>query len=108
MGELFQVEYTLRVFVKYENWRKRGEGEFITLPIRIINTPRLGPTEEPFRVPAMWNPIAMNWEQVLVALPDDDDTTYYYREVYKPRWDKWHGRIEGIEKELEDAQEKKI
>lgn len=69
LGELFQVEYTLRVFVKYENWRKRGEGERITLPLRIINTPRLGPSDEPFRVPQNWSPVVRNWEQCLVALP---------------------------------------
>jgi hypothetical protein len=37
LGALFCVEYQLRVFVKYENWMKRGEGEYITLPIKIHN-----------------------------------------------------------------------
>lgn len=57
LGSIFSVEYALRVFVKYDNWLKHGEGEYITLPIRIHNTPNLGPASEPFRVPEDWNPI---------------------------------------------------
>lgn len=57
LGQVFSVEYVLRVFVKYDNWMKHGEGEYISMPIKIINTPCLGPTQEPFRVPAEWNPI---------------------------------------------------
>jgi len=44
LGQVFSVEYVLRVFVKYENWMKHGEGEHISLPVKIINTPTLGPT----------------------------------------------------------------
>lgn len=62
LGQVFTVEYALRVFVKYDNWMKHGEGEYITLPIKIINTPELGPTQEPFRVPENWNPIQGNNE----------------------------------------------
>lgn len=54
---MFTIEYALRVFVKYDNWMKHGEGEYITLPIKILNTQFLGPSEEPFRVPLEWNPI---------------------------------------------------
>jgi hypothetical protein len=41
---------------------KHGEGEYITLPIKIINTPELGASQEPFRVPDIWNPIQGNYE----------------------------------------------
>jgi hypothetical protein len=95
------VEYALRVFVKYDNWMKHGEGEYITLPIRIINTPCLGPTQEPFRVPEQWDPIQGNYEQVPVQM-DSDKPTEYYRTVYKPKWDKWHGKVTDLEKKLEE------
>ena len=50
---------------------KHGEGEYITLPIRIHNTPsNLGPANEPFRVPEEWNPVQGNYEQVPVQIPD--------------------------------------
>lgn len=34
--------------------------------------------------------------------------TAYYNKVYKPRWDKWHGKVEALEKELDEQMLQKI
>lgn len=101
LGAIFAVEYTLRVFVKHDNWLKHGEGEYISLPIRIINTPYLGASNEPFRVPEVWNPIQGNYEQEIVSMKGDAKSDYY-NTVYRPRWDKWNGKVTELEKKLED------
>lgn len=33
---------------------------------------------------------------------DSDKPTEYYRTVYKPKWDKWHGKVTDLEKKLEE------
>lgn len=101
LGAVFQVEYTLRVFVKHDNWLKLGEGEYISLPIKINNTPFLGPSNEPFRVPAEWNPIQGNYEQEIVCMKGDARSEYY-NNIFRPRWDKWHGKVTDLEKKLEE------
>lgn len=37
--KLYQIQYTIKVFVKYDRITERGEGECITIPIRILETP---------------------------------------------------------------------
>lgn len=86
---------------------KHGEGQCITLPIKIINTPELGPSHEPFRVPEQWNPIQGNYEQVPVY-QDEKKTSDYYEKVIKPKWDKWHGRVADLEKKLLTELEKNM
>ena len=34
-GNLFEVEYTLRAYVKHEAWNDFGEGNCVMLPIKI-------------------------------------------------------------------------
>lgn len=37
--KLYQVQYTLKVFVKHDVFSQRGEGEGVTIPIRILEKP---------------------------------------------------------------------
>lgn len=103
LGLLFSVDYCLRVFVKYDSFMKRGEGEYITMPIKILNTPFLGKTDEPFRVPDQWDPFQCNHKQVPVQMDTEDGLSEYFKTVTRPRWRKWHGRMTDLEKKLEDA-----
>ena len=82
---------------------KRGEGEYITMPIKILNTPFLGKTDEPFRVPEQWDPFQCNHKQVPVQMDTEDGLSEYFKTVTRPRWKKWHGRMTDLEKKLEDA-----
>ena len=38
-GDLYQVVYSLKVFVKHDGLTSRGEGACVTIPIRIIPLP---------------------------------------------------------------------
>lgn len=37
--KLFQVQYTLKVFIKYDRITERGEGDCVTIPLRILEKP---------------------------------------------------------------------
>lgn len=39
-GDLFSISYTLRVFIKHDSYNAFGEGNCITLPIKIIQPPQ--------------------------------------------------------------------
>jgi hypothetical protein len=56
MGQVFSVQYHLKVYVKLDGIFERGQGSCVKLPIRIMATPRVEPTQEPWRIPANWNP----------------------------------------------------
>lgn len=35
-GRLFQIEYSLKFFVKHDSWDEFGEGTCVEMPIRIV------------------------------------------------------------------------
>jgi ubiquitin-protein ligase len=41
-GHLFQVQYTVKIFVKHDAMTQFGEGECLTFPIKILEKPPLG------------------------------------------------------------------
>jgi len=41
LGSVFQINYMFKVFVKHGAWNSVGEGDCVSLPLRIINAPRL-------------------------------------------------------------------
>jgi hypothetical protein len=41
-GKLFNIEFSLNVFVKHDSWNEFGEGNCVSLPIKIHQTPILG------------------------------------------------------------------
>lgn len=51
IGSVFKIEYFLKVFVKFNAWNSRGEGDLTILPIKILTTPKLIVSEENYRVP---------------------------------------------------------
>lgn len=47
-GDLFQILYSIKIFVKHDSVTQRGEGACITLPIRILPAPiKLSPEQKP-------------------------------------------------------------
>lgn len=42
-GKTFNIEYILRVYVKHDSWNEMGEGNFVSFPISINQSPISGP-----------------------------------------------------------------
>jgi hypothetical protein len=57
LGEVFAIGYIFNVFVKFKSLTDLGEGDKISLPVRIFNTPKLIQSTEAYRVPNQWNPV---------------------------------------------------
>jgi len=47
----------MKVYVKADAWNEFGEGDLVQMPVRILNTPKLVESTEPYRIPHNWNPI---------------------------------------------------
>jgi hypothetical protein len=37
-GRLFQIEYSLKFFVKHDSWDEFGEGTCVEMPVKIVQT----------------------------------------------------------------------
>ena len=35
-GSLYEVSYTIHVFMKHDSWKEFGQGIFVSVPIRIV------------------------------------------------------------------------
>ena len=70
MGQIFQVKYMLKVYLKHEGFLEFGAGECVSLPVKILATPKLDPSNEPWRVPDPWNPVAPLEEPAYLYLQD--------------------------------------
>lgn len=56
-GDLFEVKYVLRVFVKHDSYNAFGEGNYIELPIKVIQPPQNTLTMDVIKnIPEGWNP----------------------------------------------------
>lgn len=56
MGQVFQVQYVLKVYLKHDGFFSRGQGSSVNMPIKILAIPHMDPSTEPWRVPEEWNP----------------------------------------------------
>ena len=41
-GHMFQVQYSIKIFVKHDSMTQFGEGEVLTFPIKILERPPAG------------------------------------------------------------------
>lgn len=62
-GHLWNVVYSVKVFVKHDSITQRGEGECITLPIRVVGKPEshervIEESKEPLFAPVLTNEAA--------------------------------------------------
>lgn len=60
------------------------------MPIRILNTPKLVESTEPYRVPANWNPVDGTGGQPCYLWQDEQVKSDYYKKVYDANWKVWH------------------
>jgi len=56
LGQVFQVQYFFKVYLKHDGLFEKGPGKWCNLPLKILSTRHLEPSTEPFRVPNNWNP----------------------------------------------------
>lgn len=93
-GNLFSVEYSLRVFVKHDSWNEFGQGNCINLPIQVIQPPIDITSDDVIQQkPENWNPHVA--ETVQMVLPEMNPTDpqapghVYYKDVLAPAQEKW-------------------
>lgn len=90
-GKLFNIEYSLNVFVKHDSWNEFGEGNCVSLPIKVHQSPNFGPfTRVPSDktvLPTQWNPT-----KGLKKKFNPDDVKYsfaYLADVIEPELKEW-------------------
>jgi hypothetical protein len=93
-GRIIDVNYYIKVFVKYDGMSEFGEGECIEMPIRIIQKPHQLKTSEGITLlPADWNPkTSKPVDLKLPELPPSDPRlpgSLYYSKVMVPFLAKW-------------------
>jgi len=96
-GDLFNVSYTLRVFIKHDSWNAFGEGNCISLPIKIIQPPQQTLSKDVLAAaPEGWNPFVAQPVQLALPVLDPADPnmpgSIYYKEVVQPNNEKWKHR----------------
>ena len=64
LGAVYQVQYVLKVYVKHDGMLQFGDGRCVTMPIKILNTPCITKSDEPYKVPEDWNPIQCNEDPI--------------------------------------------
>lgn len=83
-GQLINVQYTLRCYVKHDAWNEFGEGNCVTLPIRIMQPPVQLVSNIVVEQPQNWQPQVQ--ETVHLAIPVDDAAKIngYQQQVLMP------------------------
>ena len=96
MGQVFQVQYILKLFIKHEGFFESGSGAHISLPLRILATPRTDPSSEPWRVPDEWNPYPGTNEPTYVYLANPEEKPEYMTKFIDRNWAKWEANLEPV------------
>lgn len=96
-GDLFSISYLLRVFIKHDSYNAFGEGNCISLPIKIMQPPQNTLTMDVLKeIPEGWNPyVAQPVQLALPAmLPTDPNMpgSIYYREIIATEAENWTKR----------------
>lgn len=90
-GKLFNIEYSLNVFVKHDSWNEFGEGNCVSLPIKVHQTPNVGPY---LRVASDKTVMPEKWEPTkgLKKKFNPDDVKYsfaYLADIIEPEQKEW-------------------
>ena len=89
-GKLLEVAYTLNCFIKHEAFTEFGEGNVVTLPIKLLQPPMHIVSTVQAPVPQGWNPQVQ--QQVYLAAPADailPGQDMYYQQVMMPEQQNW-------------------
>lgn len=93
MGQVFQVQYILKIFIQHEGFFERGSGSHVSLPLRILATPRTEPSQEPWRIPGVWNPCQGTEHPTYVYLANPDEKPEYMTKFIDRNWAKWQANL---------------
>ena len=88
LGVVYQIQYVLKVYVKHEGLFQFGAGRCVTCPLKILNTPSVEKTGEPYRVPEVWNPTPGNAEPAYLWL-EENFRSKYFTEISAKNWAAW-------------------
>lgn len=88
-GKLFMVSYNLRVYVKHDALMEMGEGNCVTLPIRVLQRPMRVITKVQSKLPDDWSPV--KYEMVNLKPVESND---FMKEMM----------MEADQEEIEEAQ----
>jgi hypothetical protein len=93
-GQLINVQYTLRCYVKHDAWNEFGEGNCVTLPIRIMQPPVQLVSNIVVEQPQNWQPQVQ--ETVHLAIPVDDAAKIngYQQQVLMPNEMQWYSQAQ--------------
>ena len=105
MGQVFQVQYILKLYIKHEGFFERGSGAHVSLPLRILATPRKEPSTEPWRVPEEWNPYPGTEQPTYVYLANPDEKPEYMTKFIDRNWAKWEANLAPVLQAAQDQRE---
>ena len=106
MGQVFQVQYVLKIYLKHDGFFERGQGNSVNMPLKILATPDNEPSSEPWRVPDNWSPYQGTEEPTYVYLQNPDEKPEYMTNFVDRYWAKWEKNIEPVI--TDDAQDKQL
>lgn len=105
MGQIFQVKYTLKVYLKHDGFFERGQGTCVNLPLRVMAMPHLDPSTEPWRIPKDWNPHQGTTDPTYLYLQNPEQKPDYMTKFIDRNWAKW---MENITPCIATAEEEKV
>lgn len=68
-GKLLKITYKLHCFIKHDSWNEFGEGNCVTLPIKILQPPVRQESQVEMMQPQDWRPVLV--DEVRVNVPDE-------------------------------------
>ena len=89
MGQVFQVQYIFKVYLKHDGFFERGAGQSVNLPLRVMATKRMDPSQAPWRIPQNWNPFQGTEQPTYVYLQNPDERPEYMTKYIDRNWNRW-------------------
>lgn len=89
LGELFKIEYTLTLSVKFDTSWYHFDGNYVlSMPLHIMSDPRLVASKEEYRLPKCkeWQPYSGLESPVSVFLENAQLRTDYFNKVLSANW----------------------
>ena len=96
MGQIFQVKYMLKVYLKHEGFFERGQGNCVNLPLRILARQHLDPSTEGWRIPQNWNPHQGTAEPTYLYLQNPEVKPDYMTKFIDRNWARWMDNVSPI------------
>ena len=95
----------MKVYVKHEGMFQFGAGRCVTMPIKILNTPAVTTTAEPFRVPEIWNPTTGNTDPAYLYV-EENFRSKYFTDILMKHWGLWEKNVKPVISKEDDKKGK--